>query len=448
MLDTGPDFSERLFSDIDFSRGAIAAVSGGSDSTALLFLLKEHLDRLAPSAKLLAVTVNHDLRPDSAAEARGVARLCAEHGIEHRTLVWSGDKPSTGLPAAARDARYRLLAEAADQAGIRLVLTGHTADDQAETVLMREARGGDGRGLAGMAAATLHDWRNWIMRPLLGVRRASLRAWLRRRAIGWIDDPTNVDQRFERPRIRALLADDEGDPRFLRAIDRAGRAGAEREDLGRRTAKLIDATADSPTRGLIRLGADFAACPDREAAIYALRILLATSGGVSFLADEARSRSLFERLAAGRLCATLSRTVVDSRRAGVFLHREVRNLPGPVAAVDGMHWDGRRRITLSDKAADLVIAPLGPAAARQVTTTEGAAGPARAALAVEPMVLAGGERLDFAGDRAASRPVAIEPVVSPFARFMPLFDIAPAGAVARLVGAPPPPASPFGARGR
>ncbi|MER8635061.1 MULTISPECIES: tRNA lysidine(34) synthetase TilS [unclassified Mesorhizobium] len=465
-LDSEPDLSD--FSRIDFSNGAVAAVSGGSDSTALLLLLKAHLDRNAPATKLLAVTIDHQLRPQAAAEAQAVARLCAARGIAHRILAWSGHKPSTGLPAAAREARYRLLAEAAEAAGIGLILTGHTADDQAETVLMRQARDDgpgeerprdEARGLAGMAPATLYEWRHWIVRPLLRVRRAELREFLRREQVAWIEDPTNADTAFERPRVRAALAEGDGTPSVAEAIALASKAAVEREQLGHRAAMLIHSLASRPAAGLVRLDRDFATAADSRSAIYALRILLAATGGTAFLPDQARSEALFGRFRTGPLCATLSRTVIDARRTGIFLHRELRDLPPAVAVSGNALWDGRRRITLGDSPgallmiAPLLIAPLGAAlAAKRAIAGHGTpASLVRAALAAEPALWRDGECLGLLGEGPGlpgegpmPAAVAAYPAVAPFARFLPSFDLAPADAVAALLGAAPVPAVPFG----
>ncbi|TPM29358.1 tRNA lysidine(34) synthetase TilS [Mesorhizobium sp. B2-3-4] len=449
MLDAEPDLSTRLFSHIDFADGAVAAVSGGSDSTALLLLLKDHLDRTLPSARLLAVTVDHGLRRGSADEARAVAELCAERGIAHRILDWTGEKPSTGLPAAARAARYRLLSSAARAEGVGLILTGHTSDDQAETVLMRRDRKlgarDDGRGLAGMAPATLHDWRDWIVRPLLGVRRGVLRDFLRRQEVGWAEDPTNADEAFERPRMRATLAGEAGARRMDDALALAAREAGARARLGAEAARLIERFASQPAAGLIRLDPALLGAGEDPAAIYALRILLATSGGIAFLPDQARSEALFARLKAGFLCATLSRTVVDSRRAGIFLRREMRGLPAAEAAVDATLWDGRRRITLGDGGDALLIAPLGAAAAKRLPAGRVETPPSlmRAALAAEPASQPLGGSAGAAPDRPASRGFQASPVVAPFARFLPSFDLAVARSVARLIGACPLPALPF-----
>ncbi|MBZ9889683.1 tRNA lysidine(34) synthetase TilS [Mesorhizobium sp. BR1-1-3] len=451
MLDTEPDLSTNPFSHIDFTSGAVAAVSGGSDSTALLLLLKHHFDRRAPATRLLAVTIDHGLRSGSAAEAQTVAKLCARLGISHRILTWSGPKPSTGLPAAAREARYRLLAEAAQAEGIGMILTGHTADDQAETVLMRHARdagqghaGMAGRGLAGMAPATLYDWRIWIVRPLLGVRRAVLRDVLRRQNVGWADDPTNVDAAFERPRVRAALAG-ESVEHVKGMLMLAGQAALERRQLGASATDLIDGFASQPAIGLIRLDPCLLSSGDEQAAIYALRILLATTGGIAFLPDEARSEALFGRLRAGFLCATLSRTVVDSRRSGIFLRREARGLPAAAAATGSTLWDGRRHITLNDSSSALLIAPLGAAAAKRLATGEGKTPSSlmRAALAAEPAVWQAGECLGLPGYGLKSATVEARPVVAPFGRFLPSFDLALARAVAGLIGAAPVPPLPF-----
>ncbi|KQZ14672.1 tRNA(Ile)-lysidine synthetase [Mesorhizobium sp. Root554] len=434
-----------LFQTIDFTGGAVVAISGGSDSTALLLLLKRYLASLSRTPKLLAVTVDHALRADSAAEANAVARLSAEHGIAHRIMMWSGPKPASGLAAAARDARYRLLAQAAREAGLGSILTGHTADDQAETVLMRQARGDGrpdtGRGLAGMAPAALYDGNVWILRPFLDVRRHWLRERLRAMQIGWIDDPSNEDLRFERPRVRSRL--EGNDNAVVQALDQAAQAGRERVDLGHRAAHLIESHASHPTPGLLRLDPAFAADND-DAVVYALRILLATVGGSPFLPDGARVAALLHRLRAGPLRATLSRSVIDSRRAGIFIFREARSLPAPVTAAGAMLWDGRRHITFGNADDGFLIAPLGVAAGAFPDCEKCDGIPAslvRKANQAEPAVWH--ENLCLGPVFAGVSDVVAWPIAAPWARLLPAFDLAPASAVAALIGAPSVPHPPF-----
>src|SRR5215469_13187116 len=142
-----------LFHGLENLPALILAVSGGPDSTALLVLAARWAKRLKRAPKLLAVTIDHGLRPEAAREAAAVKRLARRFGVAHRTLRWRGRKPKTGLQQAARVARYRLLAEVAAGAGYAHILTAHTLDDQAETVLFRLARGSGLMGLAGMAHA-------------------------------------------------------------------------------------------------------------------------------------------------------------------------------------------------------------------------------------------------------------------------------------------------------
>jgi len=435
----------QLFSSFDIAprRALIAAVSGGSDSLALLLLAKSFLDRTAPETRLVAVTVDHALRPGSADEADAVARLAARHDIAHRTMTWTGEKPATGIPAAAREARYRLLAQAARREGTDLILTGHTADDQAETVLMRKARQDDGRGLAGMAPATLFDRHVWIARPLLATRREALRDFLRAQGVAWLEDPTNANETFERPRMRAELRQD--GERVAEALATAQAAANARRLLGDEAAVLMDAFASRPVPGLIRLDRDFAAARNHAAAIYALRILLAVTGGTPFLPDETRSSELFGHLSHDTFCATLSRTVIDMRRTGIFLRREARGLPAPSMPEDGMIWDGRFCISCPQSAEGVTIAPLGPLQAKSLAmqAENAPASLVRAAIAAEPALWQGDEYRGLLAPDAPSHGIMASPVIAPWMRFLPAFDLEPAHAVTALLGAEPLPASPW-----
>ena len=178
------------------------AVSGGSDSLALLFLLNDHF---GPD-HLHAVTVDHGLRTEAADEARLVARICDQMNLPHTTLRWTGWDGQGNLPDRARRARYALTVDWAREQGITQVALGHTADDQAETLLMRLARGAGAEGLAAMNPHRTQDGVTFL-RPLLPVRRTALRDYLTAKGQGWVDDPTNEDIRFERPRIRRAMPD-------------------------------------------------------------------------------------------------------------------------------------------------------------------------------------------------------------------------------------------------
>src|SRR5215510_13862680 len=144
----------------------VLAVSGGPDSVALMWLAARWRRGLKRGPRLIAVTVDHGLRAEAAREARDVKRLAKALAVEHRTLRWRGAKPKTGVPAAAREARYALLAKAARASGARHVATAHTLDDQAETLLMRLLRGSGIAGLAAMAPETERGG-VWLARPLL-----------------------------------------------------------------------------------------------------------------------------------------------------------------------------------------------------------------------------------------------------------------------------------------
>ena len=244
--------ANRLFADWKAAPAVVLAVSGGPDSIALMWLVARWRHALARGPRLFAVTVDHGLRPEAAREAREVKRLARTLDVPHRTLRWSDAKPHTGVPAAARGARYRLLAKVARAAGATHILTAHTRDDQAETLLMRMMRGS---GIAGLSAMARETERGGVQlaRPFLNVSKSRLIATLKKAKIDFTDDPTNRDMNFTRPRIRALmprLAAEGGDARNLaRLASRLARANAAVEvlvDGAERYLALRDRDASHP----------------------------------------------------------------------------------------------------------------------------------------------------------------------------------------------------------
>jgi tRNA(Ile)-lysidine synthase len=253
-----------LFGDLAAATALVLAVSGGPDSTALLWLAARW--RKNSRAKLLAVTIDHGLRKEARREAAAVGALARKLRVPHRILKWRGAKPNTGIQQAARRARYALLTAAAKKAGATHILTAHTLDDQAETVLMRMARGSGIAGLGGMAREAALDELT-LVRPFLDVPKTRLIATCKAAKLAYIDDPSNFDPKFTRARLRPRMAAiaEEG-------LD-AARLAAKARRLRRADAALetvVGAFARWPEQGTIVLpAADFASLP----AEIALRVL-------------------------------------------------------------------------------------------------------------------------------------------------------------------------------
>jgi tRNA(Ile)-lysidine synthase len=228
---------DALFAPLARARSLLIAVSGGPDSTALL-LMAEGWARRRGRTRIEAATVDHGLRPESAEEAKAVAALCARLGVAHRVLQWKGAKPASRVQERAREARYRLLIDHAKAIGADSLLTAHHADDQAETVLFRLLRGSGVAGLRGMELTTTRDGIT-IVRPLIGLKKRDLIAFAQACGASFVDDPSNVDPRFARTRLRALLARLGEEGFDAEALDRlARRAGETEQALAHLTAEV------------------------------------------------------------------------------------------------------------------------------------------------------------------------------------------------------------------
>jgi tRNA(Ile)-lysidine synthase len=312
----------------------VLAVSGGPDSTALLWLAARWRDGLERPPKLIAVTVDHGLRPESAREALAVKRLARRLKVAHRTLRWTGRKPKTGIQEAARKARYRLLAKAAHRAGVEYIHTAHTQDDQAETVLFRLMRGSGLAGLRGMAHASalppsLAGKRKlYLSRPLLGVPKTRLLATLAAAGIPFADDPSNRDPRFTRPRLRQLMpmlaVEGLTAPRLALLAERVTRAEIALYDLLNETLLRL-APAPWPDQGPVAVDAKaFADLPEE----IALRML---GRIIEWVGDEGPVE--LGKLEA--LCASLEGPLLDALLTPGKTGRFRRTLAGAMITVSG-----------------------------------------------------------------------------------------------------------------
>jgi tRNA(Ile)-lysidine synthase len=312
------------------------AFSGGGDSLALL--LAAHAWAGENGRTLLALTLDHGLQAESAAWAAACVGVAARLGVACRTLAWTGPKPDRGLPAAARAARHLRLADAARAAGARVLLMGHTADDVLEARAMRQA------------GATTPEPRVWapspawpqgrglfLLRPLLGQRRAAIRDWLAARGESWIDDPTNADPRYARPRARAAQGDVPAPDPAPPPADAAPLALACRAEAG----------ALRIPRGLLR------SVEEAAARRFLAAACLCAAGTARPPRSDRLRRLTAQALGPAPFVATLAGARIESDGVDLHFAREpgeavrggLRSAELPVG--EALVWDGRFELTAS-----------------------------------------------------------------------------------------------------
>lgn len=369
--------------DLDLLAGAGPlglAVSGGGDSVALAVLLAE-----AGLPDLTILTVDHRLRPGSAADADCVEALARRLGLAFERLVVTA-RPSGSLQAFARAQRYELLAEAATRRSLGAVVTAHTLEDQAETFLLRLARGSGVRGLGAMHPVSVLSGLT-VLRPLLGASRADLREALSARGIDWREDPSNADPRFDRIAMRRLAPQ-------LAAVGLTGERLASAAKHLRRAGEALDTAAADLRAHALRIDlaggvhlrrAPLIAAP-REVRLRVLADAVALAGGSShpprFSALEEAETCVAR--GAGRL--GLGRAILDAGPAHIRLWREARDIESlTLAPGEARRWDGRYLVRSSPGAPEVRVGPLGPAA-RGFSPAA-----LKGAIAAAPAVFSGGD---------------------------------------------------------
>ena len=287
------------------------AVSGGGDSLALMHLLCAFAaaEKLTPP---IVLTVDHGLRKSSASDARQVAAWAGQAGLKAHVLTWRGKKLARGVEAGAREARYRLMGAWLAKKGSATLFVGHTQDDQAETFLLRLARGSGLDGLAGMGARAPWPVPGFtqlvLARPLLAIRRDQLRDYLMGKDLTWLEDPMNEDAGFDRVKIRkaqaALCEAGLSPARIAAAAMHLARARESLEIVTQavlqRAARRLAKRPGSAPGGILLDPSALAAAP-REVGLRALALVLMAVGGQAYRPRFDSLERLFDQIAGGTL---------------------------------------------------------------------------------------------------------------------------------------------------
>jgi len=364
VLAARPDL-QGIFRPVASLGHVVLAVSGGSDSMALLRLAAQWGRQFGDDCALSVLTVDHRLREGSAAEAEKVAGWAKGLGLNHAILPWMASRGGSGLQARARKARYDLMAAWCREQGAEALLTAHTLDDQAETVLMRLSRTASIDSLAAIRGDGHWDGVR-LVRPLLGERREALRAYLLSIGQDWIEDPSNTDKRFERVRLRQSLS---GLGLSAQALADLGRAAAEvSAGLWKSAESFIDVYVKGSPFGFgVTPSGPLLALPSavRDRVIGCL---IGRYGGGG-RAEPGEIARLAASLAAGTCRRTLAGAMILRRKDTVLVGREagrIARVPMTIPAAGRFLWD-RRFAIAGEPGAEIVAAGTLPDVPRNAT---------------------------------------------------------------------------------
>ena len=356
------------------------AVSGGGDSIALLSVMAEVAK--ARDIELLVITVDHGLRPGTLSEVKLVTGLCQSLNLSHHVEYWTGWDGTGNLQARAREGRYELIADWAYANQITHVALGHTADDQAETVLMRLARTAGVDGLCGMSARRILHGVTWV-RPFLTIRRDALRAYLEQTGLCWAEDPSNDDTRFERVRVRQALAvlDDLGIG-VDTLVQTAQQMSDARDALDWQTFLCAQDAVQIHCGAVALNPQQFRTQPTEIRRRLLVHSLMWLSGN----AYPPRRDAVAGALAAiqANRTFTLDGCQITSDKGLVWVHRELNALTDVVAEV-GDSWDNRWTVTGPEDSPEIEVRALGTEFLPSLDRWRDAGLP-RAAMAVTPGV--------------------------------------------------------------
>ncbi|AGF75002.1 tRNA(Ile)-lysidine synthetase [Bartonella australis AUST/NH1] len=396
--------AENLFKKSDFAtcRRLILAVSGGGDSLALLFLVRDYLKTLPSPPEMIVVTIDHQLRKESAHEAKSVSEICRIYQIKHIIVRWEGEKPKTNISEKSRIARYNLLFDEAQKQGATLIMTGHTLNDQVETYQMRSQRisktvnilqqkkdetyqthsqhirenislfqqekGSNActeietksvtngtpknsdelvyeRGLSCIPREALLRQQVRLIRPLLGIEREILRDYLRFRGETWIDDPTNENLNFERARVRRSMHSE----KLTILAKKVNHAALKRRLQTQKIADLILALDIAVEYGRCFIGKPAPFLSQHPDFPFIVGLFAVLMGGSPYLLSHKKLRALNQRLCLEHFEKkrfTLAGSVIEYNQNGITFWREARNIKETVVEPGKTFvWDGRYQIS-------------------------------------------------------------------------------------------------------